>query len=69
MQDMFFETLTVQRMAMMSRLVSVSDCDQEDKSLALAWLAEMNAELLKSLLEAENKNPLVGGSDSGSLLQ
>lgn len=69
MQDMFFETLTVQRMAMMSRLVSVSDCDQEDKSLALAWLAEMNAELLKSLLEAENKNPLAGGSDSGSLLQ
>lgn len=69
MQDMFFETLTVQRMAMMSRLVSVSDCDQEDKSLALAWLAEMNAELLKSLLEAENKNPHVGGSDSDSLLQ
>ena len=69
MQDMFFETLTVQRMAMMSRLVSVSDCDQEDKSLALAWLAEMNAELLKSLLEAENKNPHLGGSDSGSLLQ
>ena len=67
MQDMFFETLTVQRMAMMSRLVSVSDCDQEDKSLALAWLAEMNAELLKSLLEAEKKSPQEGGSDSGLL--
>lgn len=67
MQDMFFEILTVQRMAMMSRLVAVSDCDQDDKILALAWLAEMNAELLKSLLEAEKKSPQDGGNNSGLL--
>lgn len=67
MQDLFFEEIAVQRMALFSRLVAIGDCDQEEKSLALGWLAELNAELLKNLRQAEKKNPQNGGSDSGLL--
>ncbi|MGG5217026.1 hypothetical protein ACQZ19_13640 [Rahnella variigena] len=48
MQDLFFETIAVQRMALMSRLVSVGACNQEEKAIALEWLAELSAELLES---------------------
>ena len=67
MQDLFFETIAVQRMAMMSRLVSVGACNQEDKAIALDWLADLNAELLKALIEKDKKTPKNGGSDSGLL--
>ncbi|MBV6819423.1 hypothetical protein KWG64_15895 [Rahnella sp. PD12R] len=67
MQDLFFEEIAVQRMALFSRLVAVGDCDQEEKTLALGWLAELNAELLKNLRQGEKKNPQSGGSDSGLL--
>ena len=69
MQDLFFETIAVQRMEMMSRLVSVGACNQEDKAIALDWLAELNAELLKNLIEKDKKNPQSGGIDSGLLQQ
>lgn len=48
MRDLFFETIAVQRMALMSRLVSVGTCNQEEKAIALDWLAELSAELLDS---------------------
>lgn len=67
MRDLFFETIAVQRMALMSRLVSIGNCDQEEKAIALDWLAELNAELLKSLLDYDKKNPQDGGSDSALL--
>ncbi|VTQ57154.1 Uncharacterised protein [Campylobacter jejuni] len=67
MRDLFFETIAVQRMEMMSRLVSIGICNHEDKAIALDWLAELNAELLENLRQAEKKNPQGGGSDSGLL--
>lgn len=67
MRDLLHEKVAVQRMALVSRLVSVGDCDHEEKTIALDWLAELNEELLDSLLKAAKKNPHSGGSDSGLL--
>lgn len=67
MRDVFFEKVAVQRMVLMSRLVSIGKCDDEERIIALDWLAELNAELLKSLLKAEKKNPHDGGNVSGLL--
>lgn len=67
MRDLFFEEIAVQRMALFSRLVAIGDCDQEEKTLALGWLAELNAQLLESLRQTEKKNPQNGGCDSGLL--
>ncbi|MBU9808986.1 hypothetical protein J1785_04350 [Rahnella sp. SL6] len=55
MRDLFFETLAVQRMALMSRLVSTGDCGQEDKEIAMGWIAELSADLLEVMNDSDSK--------------
>jgi len=41
---------------MVTRLVAMGRCESEDKELALDWVAELSADLLKKLNVHEAKN-------------
>ncbi|MBF7993407.1 hypothetical protein [Rahnella laticis] len=49
MQDLFFETIEVERIELITRLVSMNQCDCHDKELALDWVAELSKKLLEQL--------------------
>lgn len=46
-QDLFFETVAFQRIALVAKLVATSECSGDEKDLALAWLSELTTELGK----------------------
>ena len=60
-QDLFFETVAFQRIALVAKLMATADCSEEEKDLALAWLSEMTIALGKRLDEHEKKYPRNGG--------
>ncbi len=69
-QDLFFETVALQRIILFSKLVSSSDCTEDEKNIAIAWMGELTAELEHRVCEFKNKNPHDGGcSDGGRSLQ
>ncbi|WP_168198752.1 hypothetical protein [Jejubacter calystegiae] len=53
MNDRLFESLTLQRIDLVARLVADSHCGAEDKDLALCWIAELTTRLLKRQLQNE----------------
>jgi len=55
-RDLFFESIALQRIEMVTRLVAMGRCESEDKELALDWVAELSADLLKKLNVHEAKN-------------
>jgi hypothetical protein len=64
-QDLFFETITFRRIALVAKLMATAECTEDEKDVALAWLGEMTKELGERLNEYEKKHPLSGGdSDS-----
>ncbi|PWC18228.1 iron-containing alcohol dehydrogenase [Brenneria corticis] len=65
MPDLFFESLVLQRIDLVARLVTDSQCDDADRELAINWIAELTRELVGRLDEYGNKNPQGGGSNSG----
>lgn len=67
MRDLFFETLALERIEMITRLVSVGKCAAGDEKRAVDWVAELSADLLKRLDEYEKQNPQDGGNGSGLL--
>ena len=65
MQDLFFETVAFQRIALVAKLVSNGVCSGDEKDLALAWLCELTSELGKKLDEYEKESPQCGGISRG----
>lgn len=46
MTDFFFESLAIQRIELVARLVANGRCSSDDRELALSWISEMAAELI-----------------------
>lgn len=43
---MFMESLALQRIELMARLVASSDCSDDDKEVAISWLSELTSDLV-----------------------
>lgn len=65
MQDLFLETIALQRIALFTRLIVKSNCTGCEKDIALAWLSELTSDLESKLDEYENKTPSNGGISGG----
>ncbi|HAS1795480.1 TPA: hypothetical protein I4G66_15905 [Enterobacter cloacae] len=65
MQDLFFETVAFQRIALVAKLMATADCSEDEKDVALAWLGEMTQELGRKLDQYEKKRPQNGGDSGG----
>lgn len=46
MTDFFFESLAIQRIELVARLVANGRCSSDDRELALSWISEMAAEII-----------------------
>lgn len=64
-QDLFFETVAFQRIALVAKLMATADCSEDEKDVALAWLGEMTQELGRKLVQYEKKHPHNGGDSGG----
>lgn len=53
MNDLFMESLALQRIELMARLVASSDCSDDDKEVAISWLSELTSDLVTRLNEYE----------------
>ena len=51
MNDLFVESLALQRIELMARLVASSDCSDDDKEVAISWLSELTSDLVTRLNE------------------
>ncbi|ANG92199.1 hypothetical protein A8A57_07215 [Lelliottia amnigena] len=51
MNDLFMESLALQRIELMARLVASSECSNDDKEVAISWLSELTSDLVTSLNE------------------
>ncbi|EOZ7960371.1 hypothetical protein ACQWPW_001444 [Cronobacter sakazakii] len=59
MNDLFMESLALQRIELMARLVASSDCSDDDKEVAISWLSELTSDLVTRLNEygvGQNEN-------------
>jgi hypothetical protein len=41
------ESLALQRIELMARLVASSDCSDDDKEVAISWLSELTSDLVR----------------------
>ena len=51
MNDLFMESLALQRIELMARLVASSDCSDDDKEVAISLLSELTSDLVTRLNE------------------
>lgn len=51
MNDLFMESLALQRIELMARLVASSDCSDDDKEVAISWMSELTSDLVTRLNE------------------
>ena len=65
MQDLFFETIALQRIALFTKLVARGNCSLDEKDVALAWLGELTEDLSRRLDENAGKHPRCGGMSGG----
>jgi hypothetical protein len=49
--DLFMESLALQRIELMARLVASSDCSDDDKEVAISCLSELTSDLVTRLNE------------------
>jgi len=49
--DLFMESLALQRIELIARLVASSDCSDDDKEVAISWLSELTSDLVTRLNE------------------
>lgn len=69
MRDLLFEVRALQRIELVTRLVSLGKCEAEDKDLVVDWVAELSADLVKRLDAYDKQNSQNGGGESGVFLQ
>lgn len=55
MQDLFFETVTVQRIGLLLKMVTRSDSTSSERDLVLNWLTELASDLESRLENLEIK--------------
>ncbi|WP_337046918.1 hypothetical protein [Serratia nevei] len=65
MSDFFFESLAIQRIELVARLVSNGRCSSDDRELALSWISEMTTTLAADVDRQLQKRPQDGGVNSG----
>lgn len=53
MHDYFFESVKLQRIDFFIKLVAASDCNDEEKRLALQWASELTDELMAKIRSHE----------------
>lgn len=53
--DLFFESIDLQRINLIARMVTRNLCEGDDRALALAWIAELTDDLLRQLDEREQE--------------
>jgi len=63
--DFFFESLAIQRIELVARLVSNGRCSSDDRELALSWISEMTTTLAAEVDRQLQKRPQDGGVNSG----
>lgn len=49
MQDIFLESMKLQRIDFFIKLVAASDCSEEEKRLAIQWVSELTDELMRKV--------------------
>ncbi|AUX73817.1 hypothetical protein [Erwinia pyrifoliae] len=49
MQDYLFESVKLQRIDFFIKLVAASECDEEEKKLAIQWVCELTNELMAKI--------------------
>ncbi|BBV82972.1 hypothetical protein KC915_00385 [Enterobacter hormaechei] len=49
MQDYLLESLKLQRIDFFIKLVAASDCNEEEKRLAIQWVSELTDELMAKI--------------------
>lgn len=54
MRDLFFETVALERIELITRLVSLNQCEVHDKEVAFDWVAELMSDIMNDL-EAKNR--------------
>ncbi|PWD64935.1 MULTISPECIES: hypothetical protein [Pectobacterium] len=69
MRDFLFESLALQRIDLVARLVADSECGDADRELAINWIAELTRNLVSQVDEYGRKNPQGGGESGGGGLQ
>lgn len=65
MSDFFFESLALQRIELVARLVANGRCSSDDRELALSWISEMTTTLAADVDRQLQKRPQDGGVNSG----
>lgn len=58
MQDYFLESLKLQRIDFFVKLVAASECDEEEKRLAIQWVSELTDELMAKIFTLEYNRPM-----------
>lgn len=53
MQDYFLESVKLQRIDFFMKLVAASDCNDEEKRLAIQWVSELTDELMAKIRNYE----------------
>lgn len=53
MYDYCFDSLKLQRIDLFIKLVATSNCDEEEKSMAIQWVSELTDELMKKVRSHE----------------
>ena len=64
-RDFFFESLAIQRIELVARLVANGRCSSDDRELALSWISEMTTILAADVDRQLQKRPQDGGVNSG----
>ncbi|EOC0106193.1 hypothetical protein ACLF4E_002210 [Cronobacter malonaticus] len=53
MQECFWESVKLQRIDFFMKLVAASDCNDEEKRLAIQWVSELTDELMAKIRSHE----------------
>ncbi|WP_168394964.1 hypothetical protein [Erwinia amylovora] len=54
MQDYLLESVKLQRIDFFIKLVAASECDEEEKKLAIQWVSELTNELMAKILSHQS---------------
>nr|WP_304187654.1 hypothetical protein [Hafnia alvei] len=55
MSDLLMESLALQRIDLIARMVIANQCNGDDKELAMVWIAEMTTQLIVKLDEYDEQ--------------
>lgn len=62
MRDCFLESLKLQRIDFFIKLVAASDCNDEEKELAIQWVSELTDELMAKIRSHEYRRSMDSAS-------